>query len=348
MNYSWAAALTLVIASNAYAQTNINDHLRISGFGTVSASTSDSAKPIFTYRDIDNHLCIDCDTTFGIQADWLMSDQFRTSVQLLKRPQDSFSDPEVEWAYLAYSYDNSVVKLGRVRIPLFMMSEYYYVSAAYPWARPPLDVYDNILGITHFDGISYEWSHIISDQTQIRLAPYYAMDTHYDYKLFGNDYTLYNDNNFGINIQLIQGDNTFHIAYLKTSATQKYQNVTVESDDLNLLSFGINYIWDDFNLSAEALLDENSFATWFAGVNYPLTNSIQPYIQYGQRRRMYDNNTYLAGVRYNFTPQLMLNLEWSYVTGSKTVRSGHFDIEQDPNDIDHNANVYTLSLSFLF
>ncbi|MCE0495325.1 sulfate ABC transporter permease [Vibrio salinus] len=340
--------LLLLITGQSSAQIRLNDNVILSGFGTASAAISDSSVKAYNYRNIDNHLCLDCDSTLGLQLDWLINKDFRSSVQVVKRPQDTFSDPELEWAYLAYTQQNSTLKLGRQRLPLFIMSEYYYVSAAYPWSRPPQDVYDNIMGITHYDGISYEWTTLTSSESQLRIAPFVAIPQTSDYNGYGIDFSLDFKTTLGITIDYTYQDSVFHLGYINTSAT-RYNDVGLPKThySLDMITAGFNIVDGNITYTAEALLDQNLYATWYSGISYQYQN-IQPYLQYGQRRRMFSDNSIIGGIKTSITPSLFINLEWAYVTGPDSYQSGHLNEMQLTGDRETNANIYTLSVSFLF
>ncbi|MGR5489133.1 sulfate ABC transporter permease, partial [Vibrio alfacsensis] len=77
---------------------DINDNFSISGFGSTSWARSDNETPLLINRGISDENCFDCDTTFGIQLDYFF-DAFKASVQVVKRPQDNWSEPQLEWAY---------------------------------------------------------------------------------------------------------------------------------------------------------------------------------------------------------------------------------------------------------
>ncbi len=338
---------SLLIAVPGFAQIRLNEDVVLSGFGTVSAATSDSNIPVYVYRDIDDHLCLDCDSTLGLQLDWAIDNNFRTSLQMVKRPQDTFSDPELEWAYIAYTQDYSTFKLGRLRLPLFIMSEYYYVSAAYLWSRPPADVYDNFLGITHYDGASYEWSTLVSGESQLRISPFIALPQDDDYEGYGMDFSLETKDTAGISVDYTYKDSIFHLAYLNTDAKRKNNiGMPVAHYSLDILSAGFNIVDDNFTYTAEGLLEQDLLATWYTGIAYQYQN-VQPYIQYGQRRRMFENNSVTGGMKVSITPSLFINLEWTHITSPNLPMSGHFNAVQY-SDIQTSVNIYSLSASFLF
>ncbi|MBB1441143.1 hypothetical protein H5202_21360 [Shewanella sp. SG41-4] len=65
---------------------------------------------------------------------------------------------EAEWAYLSHRFENGVkVRGGKLRVPLFMYSDYLDVGYAQPFARPPQEVYGAIPFSSYTGaGVSYD------------------------------------------------------------------------------------------------------------------------------------------------------------------------------------------------
>ncbi|EKO3379644.1 sulfate ABC transporter permease [Vibrio fluvialis] len=338
----------LLFSPLAMSQINVGEHVRVSGFGTVSATKSDTSVPIFVHRNIDDEWCFDCDTTLGLQLDWIINDQWRTSVQTVKRPQDHFSSPELEWAYLESAWGAYSAKVGRLRLPVFMMSEYYYVSVAYPWIRPPQDVYDSLLGITHYDGASFEWNKMLTDASQLRISTFAALPSENDYRLYNTQYTLDASSAYGLTMDWYQDDNVFRIAYLTAEADLKTGSYNISHYDMDLLALGINYALGDYHLFSEYIYDNQLYSNWYVGLARQF-GKWQPYAQYGQRRKLYSNDSYLFGLRYNVVPNVAINGEWQVVNSTENIISGHFTREQNPlTGIKTKAHIISLAISFTF
>jgi hypothetical protein len=80
-------------------------------------------------------------TLVGLQGDFALADSTSVTVQLVARGEDDFS-PDIEWAYLKHTFDNYItVRGGKLRLPMYMYSDYLEVGYAQPWARPPEEVY---------------------------------------------------------------------------------------------------------------------------------------------------------------------------------------------------------------
>lgn len=357
---------TILLTSIAFpslATIEITDNLSLSGFGSASWARSDNDTPLLINRFIKDESCFDCDTTFGVQLDYF-SGALRSSVQLVKRPQDHWSDPQLEWAYLAYTYKNYDIYAGRLRLPLFLASEYYYVGHALTPARAPTEVYDSLLGITAYNGFSVRWLYDLNDKAMITAMPFVGFKD--DSNITINDNTkLKVDVNdvVGINVTLSGDRYRWNFVYLNgdydqtTILSNTEQDVpglgtivvdrltlTENDSKIDLYSLGAKYEIDRFTLAAEAQTSDIS-TTWYATASYN-RNKFTPYTVYGQIFDEHENKTgdsYLLGLRYDITYNVSLNAEWQYF---KAFGDGLGTFSSMPED--DNANMYTLMLNFVF
>ena len=54
---------------------------------------------------------------------------------------DNF-DLEADWAFASYSFSDQVqVRIGKIKLPTFLVSDFIEVGYSYPWIRPPQEVY---------------------------------------------------------------------------------------------------------------------------------------------------------------------------------------------------------------
>ncbi|NNM51313.1 MAG: hypothetical protein HKM02_03700 [Pseudomonadales bacterium] len=97
----------------------------------------------------------------GIQANAQVNDQLSAVVQIDARGLDGYQ-PTVDWAYTSYNLTNTLtIQAGRKRLPLYMYSDYNYVGYAYPWVRPPVDLYG--WEVYSYDGINVQYNNAIGD-----------------------------------------------------------------------------------------------------------------------------------------------------------------------------------------
>jgi len=326
------AALALA-SFNVSAQNGIelgSDKYILSGFASISAAKSDNVTPWYVHREIADDWCFDCDAIFGLQLDAYFTDRFRGSIQVVKRPEDEFDSPELEWAYLAYAFDMTETRfdsaeiearLGKLRLPLLLNSSYYFVGNAYPWMRPVSEVYNRLLGITSMEGIELYSTWMLSDTLTLSIEPYYGLSKservdrmdqiyNFDFNYFG-----------GVSVGL-EGENyKIHSAYGQSTATLlleldiggvlMIQDLPEDTYKVTTLSGIYNFangidLWGEF-------IDDRQALSYYIGVVYnrnkwvPYTTFATSYDGTGS-----DSDTYTLGVRYNIKPNLSVNIELSH------------------------------------
>ncbi|WP_394149778.1 porin [Vibrio maritimus] len=364
-------AMSLAVASTSVtAAIDITDNFSISGFGSTSWTRSDNQTPLLVNRNIRDEDCFDCDTTFGVQLDYFY-EAFKASVQIVKRPQDHWSEPQLEWAYLGYSIGDFEVRAGRLRLPVFLASEYYYVGHAYTAARPNEEVYNSILGVTAYNGASIIWNYSLTDELQLSLTPFVGFKDNNEVD-FNPNLTLEFEtkNMWGLNAQLIGDNFRVNFAFLDSNfdQTNKIRNLDVEvapgffmtipyleqplkDQNIKLYSLGAEYDFDALKLMAEGQKNDLS-SSWYASAAYRISQ-FTPYLVYGETySEGSDNNPYegktgdswTLGLRYDLLYNVSLNAEWQRFNAVNG-QSGPF-IQSPEQDTD--ANMYTIMVNFVF
>ncbi|EDM67249.1 hypothetical protein PE36_12422 [Moritella sp. PE36] len=319
----------------------------MSGFGSTSITQSNNATPLYVNREITDDTCYDCDTTLGLQGDIRFNDSFNASIQVVKRPQDDWSSPQLEWAYVGYSVSDFNLKIGRLRLPLFLSSEYYYVGQAYTSARPPQEVYNSILGITSYEGISGTWDIEINDESYLTIAPYLGIKTDGEVNIGTTHYDFNIENTFGLNSELSGFDYRimFNYAYFKyaVGVTTPQGSQQFPADDISIYTLGTEYSLDQWLLTAEVLVDKMHF-NWYSSLAYNI-DEFTPYVTYAESHHTNKNNSLLLGTRYDLTTTISLNAEWKYTNPNG---GDNGELITDPTDGDTDAQLYTLMLNFIF
>lgn len=332
---------------SSHAAIKITDNFSISGFGSTSFARSDNQTPLLIHREITDDICYDCDTTFGLQADLAISDDLNTSVQIVKRPHDDWSEPEVEWAYLAYSYNDWSFKGGRLRLPLFLVSEYYYVGQAYTWARPPQEVYDSIFGFTFYDGLSIHWNYPLSDETIISVTPYYGLPKTYQTDL-GNDELVFETERITGIIFEVNGFNyRVHAGYMYAEYKMR-PLATYET--LNMYTFGAEYSIKQWQFMTE-LETDNIQTNWYISSAYNI-DPLTPYLVYGESHQRRQSKSITVGLRVDLTYSISLNAEWQNIFMDREDYNkgavGQFVAPPLLNNESKDVQLYTLMLNFVF
>lgn len=354
MNKNILLLSSWLLTCPALAAIEINDYLSVSGFGSTSWAKSDNETQLLINRYIDDSSCFDCDTTLGVQLDFYY-ESFKASAQIVKRPQDSWDDPELEWAYIGYEWDDFEFRAGRLRLPLFLKSEYFYVGHAYTYARPPTEVYNSTLGITSFDGLSAIWYTDVTDSLSLSLTPYVGFKKDNEAR-FDDTFRLEleTQNLWGVNA-LFTGDNyRLNLTYLDSTyestaiLTPPPPFYTPEPDRQNvkLYGAGIEYDWKQAIFTLEAQKNEER-ASWYTAVEYNI-DKFTPYAVFGQQYTddKKSGNSFALGARYDVLSNVSINAEWQRFKAHNGY-IGAFSTPRGPVS-EPEANLYTIMLNFVF
>ncbi len=135
------AMAALMASSSAYA-------IQFDGFLTTGVAWSDGDANGNRYigslgdRGIQQDASFETDTRFGLQISSDIAENMSVTAQLLGTGVDGNFDAVVEWAYVEYeATDWLSVRSGKLKQPIYMVNDYVEVGYAYPWIRPPVEVY---------------------------------------------------------------------------------------------------------------------------------------------------------------------------------------------------------------
>ncbi|KQV39399.1 hypothetical protein [Massilia sp. Root335] len=164
-----ASALALSFAAPcAFAQNA--SAVRISGFGTGALTWNNTDKAEFARPNQASGATKDVttgvDSNFGVQADYAVNSWLSVTGQGLVRKdaQDDFG-AELAWAFAkAKVSDDVAIRVGRMGVPAFMISDYRNVGYANTMLRPPAEMYSQMLFNT-VDGADVTWQHSYGDTT---------------------------------------------------------------------------------------------------------------------------------------------------------------------------------------
>ena len=142
----------------------------ISGFGTAALTSTDTDDAEYIRpnqaRGAGKDWRTGVDSIFGIQAMAKFTDNFSGTVQGLarKNSKDSYG-AEMAWAFLKYKLnDDFSFRVGRMGLPVYMISDFRNVGYANTMLRPPSEVYRQVTGDA-FDGADVVYQHSFGDST---------------------------------------------------------------------------------------------------------------------------------------------------------------------------------------
>ena len=269
----------------------------------------------------------------GIQGAFAITDQTQVVAQLVSRGVDDWT-PEMEWAFLSHDFDNGFVgRVGRLRLPLYMYSDYLEVGYAQPWATPPADVY-TVAPISSFNGVDVTYEHDLGSSTLALQASYGNESTPGESNSVGADVDFSNIG--GLSATLSYDEWVFRGTYFQTKLTSKSTGLqylgAFEDDRAQFIGAGISY--DNGSLIAvseyaiskvEGAYSDTESA--YITLGYRI-KAFTPYVNYSYLKTTdnetrpagsldsllltWQRTTYSVGTRYDINHNLALKLDVTY------------------------------------
>ena len=148
---------------------------QLTGFGTLGYSRS-FERDLTYLRYIDHGGTLKVDSLIGVQAEAQFNPQWGATVQAVAsapRTRDDGYEAKVRWAFLSFRPDNDwLIRLGRVRPPMFINTQNAEVGVTYDSARLPAEVY-TLSPVYDVDGaaVTKTWS---LPSTELNLDGYWG------------------------------------------------------------------------------------------------------------------------------------------------------------------------------
>lgn len=165
-----ASMLALPFAVSTACAADTAPTVKISGFGTGALTFTDTDKAQFARPNqasgAKKSPRTGVDSNLGLQAStdinpWLSA----TAQGLVRKDGEEGFGAELAWAFVkAKVSDNFSIRVGRVGLPVFMISDYRNVGYANTMLRPPSDMYSQV-PFDSIDGVDGNFQHSIGDTT---------------------------------------------------------------------------------------------------------------------------------------------------------------------------------------
>jgi hypothetical protein len=113
------------------------------------------------------------DSTAGAQVTANFTPQLSAVLQIIaEQNYDNTYIPHVEWANIKYQFTPEVsVRVGRIVLPVFLVSDSRMVGYANPWVRPPVEVYD-FVPVSDSDGADASYRINVGDFVNTVMGTY--------------------------------------------------------------------------------------------------------------------------------------------------------------------------------
>lgn len=149
------------------------EKLKVNGFMSVYAVRS-TVDGVDLGIGVDDSWGFSPDTIVGLQFDYSLADNLDAVIQLTSKGKNDF-DTEAEWAFLRYqATDDLTLRGGRLRLPFYMYSESIEVGYAYPWVRPPVEMYSTM--ITTYEGVDASYQFTLGNWINTAKVYYGSID----------------------------------------------------------------------------------------------------------------------------------------------------------------------------
>ncbi len=167
-----------------------DDRVQVTGYGSIVAGKvvggqvdpsgeKEFQVDFYDYAFYTEELDFEQESMVALQMRADIVDDLKATIQLVAKGADGWN-PDIDWAYLSYELSpDSSLMVGRRMLPMYYFSEYMEVGYAYPWIRPPANLY--WWEITQFNGITYSHAFHVNDWT-INPSVFAGRETQRDIK----------------------------------------------------------------------------------------------------------------------------------------------------------------------
>jgi len=213
-------AMTAILGFSSQASA-----IEMDGFLTAGFAIHDQEDS--KYLDtITDDIRFDNDSKFGLQVTADVAENMQVVSQILAAGSDENFDLDVEWAYLDWVINDTYsLRGGKVKEPVFLISDYIEVGYAYPWIRPPQEVYRNnpINTINGFEALVQ----LDVGGMGLTIQPYLGSNSEAVPNQPGLTFDA--ENFFGASIQLASRNFTVQVSFLDTDVSVSGATGVVET-----------------------------------------------------------------------------------------------------------------------
>ena len=311
----WRCLIYLILLS----QWSVADPIRIGGFFSTGITDANKDNTVLLNNQIENKTNYLADTVFGLQLDTRLTKETRFSAQLTAQDKNNSFDLAAEWLFISQQLSTSVeLRAGRLRLPIYFISETINVGQSYDWVRPPLEVYALTGGLTNYNGFStlYKYNFYASTiEAEIYLGQ--AKDS---LRVKNQSLNVDTDHFYGGQITYIADRVIARASRIQTSATADFLDLGITIDSSAEISVvGFNYTQGNWSgLMEYGILeteDDGDTSAYYLSLHYTVDRLV-PVVTFGSSRTNPDatsptikGSSVSLGVRYNFSERSSMKLQ---------------------------------------
>lgn len=348
----WVGGALLALGAHQAAAL---ENISINGFLTAAGTIGDNDDNPYLHGLVRDDAAFDTrDSRLGLQISADVNPRMRLTAQLLARGGSDNWETEADWAFVGYRINDPLeVRAGKVKLSTFLVSDYIEVGYAYPWIRPPVEVY-SLNPITTISGVDLlyrpqvgNWSFLVqpyvgtSNGSSVVSAPLSdatppPSDVNHIPK--GTQVDFEAKNMVGLNLSAGTDAFNFRLGYLTTDVASDFGG-GFDGDKATFASAGFSMDWRNIVAYAEyAERDEDNMAerafpdqkAWYTTLGYRI-GKFMPHLTYAKLEEGKDasplslaQESITLGLRYELAPGAALKFEASQVE-PETGNYGLFD-----------------------
>lgn len=280
---SFFVAVVFSGVSEIYAETPV---IEMHGFATAGLILGDTDKEFISGTEvIGESATFGADNSVGVQLKALINEQVSFTTQLLAKGTIEGYNLEAHWAFIDYHpAGNLSLRGGLLVLPTMMVSEYVDVGYAYPWVRPPAEVYSNI-PLTSYSGVDLLYT-LELDSVSLTFQPYIGSIPN-EHSI---EYELKVKSGMGMNSILRFDQGSLRMQLMRTENIQAGNSFTTIELDADIVAVGADiemanvlvmaeYLKKDFDLTGLPGFNELSTDAWYLTLGYRM-DKFMPHITY--------------------------------------------------------------------
>lgn len=323
------------VAALVSASLHAAPQVKINGFLSAGAAVSGSEVPY--EGNVTEDLSFGADTVYGIQVTADLSEKMSATGQLLAKEERNVSfDVQADWLYLKYSFSDSLVgRAGKLRLPLFIASDYLEVGYAYPWISPPVAVYNQV-PLNSYTGADLLFN-TEAGPFELQLQSYFG-NIRGEVSQWNHVVETITNNLMGVNATLTGELGSFRVGYVSTEASMIDQGGGLnpagtagaslfDDADTSFTSIGATLDWNNvvgYAEFASIKVDSPAFPDtegWYVTAGYRMGKYL-PLITLSESEPSEpagkDQSTITLGLNYELSGNTVIKAEYKTVDAKKT------------------------------